>query len=151
MTGARRWGMPLYTQSSTRFGSTIIIRSSAGELRRRSDIKKPFIPTDLPEPVWPAMSRCGISFISHTMGSPAIPDQTHIASFDVCFVNAPLSTISRRLTTSRRSFGTSIPTRPRPGIGAWIRIFFALSASVRSFLSASILLSFTPSLGLRRY
>ncbi len=109
------------------------------------------MPTDLPEPVWPAINKCGISFISQTTGSPAIPDHTHIASFEVCLLNCGLSTISRRLTTSRRSFGTSMPTSPSPGIGAWMRIFLALRASVRSFLRASILLSFTHSLGLKRY
>ncbi|EKE26172.1 MAG: hypothetical protein ACD_4C00397G0001 [uncultured bacterium (gcode 4)] len=53
--------------------------------------------------------------------------------------------------TWRFSFGTSIQTSHNPGIGAWIRILFALSARVRSFLRFSILFNFTHSAGLRRY
>ncbi len=54
-------------------------------------------------------------------------------------------------TISRFSFGTSIPTSPSPGIGAWIRMDFAFSARVRSFFRASIFESLTHSLGRKRY
>ncbi len=54
-------------------------------------------------------------------------------------------------TVSRFSFGTSIPTSPSPGIGAWIRIDFAFSARVRSFLRASILARRTHLLGRSLY
>ena len=48
-------------------------------------------------------------------------------------------------------FGTSIPTRDLPGIGASIRIGCAAKARARSLLRPTILESFTPSAGLRAY
>ncbi len=85
------------------------------------------------------------------MKSPLISFPTAIASLDLCLVNVISSRTSLIPTVSRFSFGTSIPTSPRPGIGAWIRMDFALRASVRSFLRASIFARRTHLLGLRRY
>ena len=110
-----------------------------------------FIPTDFPDPVCPAMRRCGIFARSPTMKSPLISLPTAIASLDLCRVNAISSRTSLIPTVSRFSFGTSIPTSPSPGIGAWIRMDFALSASVRSFLRASIFANLTHSDGRSLY
>lgn len=74
-----------------------------------------------------------------------------MASFDLWCVKLSSSRTSRMPTISRFSFGTSMPTRPSPGIGAWIRIDFAFRVRVRSFFSASIFASRTHSLGRRRY
>ncbi len=46
--------------SSRRFGSIMIIRTSSGVARYRMLVSMPLMPTDLPAPVEPAISRCGI-------------------------------------------------------------------------------------------
>jgi hypothetical protein len=59
-TGCRRWGRSSYTLSSTIFGSIIRRRSCAGAYRYTRLVMMVFMHTDLPEPVAPAMSRCGM-------------------------------------------------------------------------------------------
>ena len=66
-------------------------------------------------------------------------------------VNFSLAMSSLSPTVSLLSFGTSIPTTPSPGIGACIRMLFALRASVRSFLRFTIFWSFTHIDGLSLY
>src|SRR3990172_8242659 len=70
ITGASRWGIPLYPVSSTRLGSTIMIFNSWGLVRKSKEAIKAFIHTDLPEPVLPAMRTWGILLISATIGVP---------------------------------------------------------------------------------
>ena len=48
--------IPLYTLSSTTFGSIMIILTSSGRALYSSEMIKVFIQTDLPEPVVPAIS-----------------------------------------------------------------------------------------------
>ena len=60
MIGVIRCGMPSYGVSSTIFGSTRIIRTSAGDARCSSETSIEFTKLDLPEPVAPATSRCGV-------------------------------------------------------------------------------------------
>lgn len=114
-------------------------------------MRNPFIPTDFPDPVWPAIKRCGIRARSVITYSPLIFFPSAIASLDGCFWKAEFSITSLRDTTDRFSLGSSIPTRPIHGIGACIRRVFALSARARSFFRFSILESFTHSAGARRY
>ena len=52
--------MPSYAVSSTRFGSTRIMRTSSGVARMRIEVIIELTKLDLPEPVAPATSRCGI-------------------------------------------------------------------------------------------
>ena len=52
--------MPSYGVSSTIFGSIRIIRTSSGVARDSSETSIEFTKLDLPEPVEPATSRCGI-------------------------------------------------------------------------------------------
>ncbi len=69
-TGASRCGMPSYTDSSSIFGSIMIRRTcSAVALYSRLRIIA-LIATDLPEPVVPAISRCGMRARSATIGAP---------------------------------------------------------------------------------
>lgn len=81
-TGANRCGMPSYTESSSIFGSIMIIRTSLGLAlySRLSTIA--FTATDLPEPVVPATSRCGILARSTTTGLPPISLPSAKASGD---------------------------------------------------------------------
>ena len=110
-----------------------------------------FIATDLPLQVCHAIRRCGIFARSQTILLQLISFQMTTAKLDLCHENSLLHMTSLIPTTSLFSFGTSIPTSPRPGIGACILMLLALRASVRSFLRFSILLSLTHSAGFRRY
>ena len=62
--------MPSYTESSNIFGSIMIKRTCSGvDLYRRLNTIA-FRATDLPEPVVPAISRCGMRPKSATIGWP---------------------------------------------------------------------------------
>ena len=65
-----RCGIGPNADSSTRFGSIITKRTSAGDACISMQEMSAFMQTDLPEPVAPAMSRCGIVARSATIGSP---------------------------------------------------------------------------------
>ena len=52
--------MSSYIPSSSRFGSIMISRTSSGDARNRMLESIAFTLTDLPVPVEPAISRCGI-------------------------------------------------------------------------------------------
>ena len=60
MIGVTRCGTPSYAVSSTRLGSTISIRTSSGVARISTEVIMEFTKLDLPEPVAPATSRCGV-------------------------------------------------------------------------------------------
>ena len=65
-----RCGMPSKTLNSSILGSIMIRRHWLGGIRNRMDRIMVFRPTDLPEPVVPATSKCGILARSATTGSP---------------------------------------------------------------------------------
>src|SRR6267142_4861162 len=74
--------------------------------------------TDLPEPVVPAISMCGVRASSMMTGSPpmVLPRQSGNFATD-----SPLSlavSISRKYTFSRCGFGNSMPMALRPGTTA---------------------------------
>ena len=97
------------------------------------------IQTDLPEPVAPAISTCGIFAISVTTTLPPINDILEVLSLN--------SLDARRfpsMTVEFSLFGTSIPTAAFPGIGASIRISAAARFNLISSASPTILLTFTP-------
>ena len=60
MIGVMRCGIPSYAVSSTRFGSTRTMRTSSGVARMRIEVIIELTNDDLPAPVAPATSRCGI-------------------------------------------------------------------------------------------
>ena len=62
--------MSSYMPSSTRLGSIMISRTSSGVARKRMLDSIELIATDLPVPVDPAISRCGIVARSVMYGSP---------------------------------------------------------------------------------
>ena len=106
-----------------------------------------FTHTDLPEPVAPAISRCGIFARSAITGRPSrsLPSATGSAARAELYSGC--STISRNATISGFGFGTSIPTAPFPGIGATMRMLLARIASARSFDSDANCRTFTPAAG----
>ncbi len=72
------------------------------------------IATDLPEPVVPATSRCGIFARSTMTGSPPIVLPSAMARRCLLSAKSWLASISRRNTVSRFWFGSSMPMALRP-------------------------------------
>jgi len=81
--------------------------TSLNERLYRMDRMIELTQTDLPEPVAPAMRRCGVWVSSTTWTSPVIslPRTTGTSIF--AFLKTSLSTISLNDTMERRSLGTS--------------------------------------------
>ena len=75
--------MSSYIPSSRRFGSIMMSRTSSGVARKSTLLSIALTLTDLPAPVEPAMSRCGIVARSPTIGSPWMPLPSAMLSFDV--------------------------------------------------------------------
>ena len=118
-----------------------------GELRYRSDEIKVFVITDLPEPVVPAIRRCGILPKSATTARPEISFPTAKVNGDVASFQASLSRMPRSRTSAAFTLGISIPTRRVPGIGASIRILSTARFRANSLSRASILERLTPAGG----
>ena len=109
------------------------------------------IHTDLPEPVAPAMSICGIFAISVTIVFPPISFPTANVTLDFALINSGLSKSSRKVTVFLFAFGTSIPTAAFPGIGASIRMSDAARLSLISSARRVILFTLTPCSGTSSY
>ena len=104
--------------------------------------------TDFPEPVAPAIKRCGVCAISIVCSLPVIslPSKTGTAIFASCGTSVSIN--SRILTIARFAFGTSIPTASFPGIGATIRTLGAASLNAMLSCNPVILESFIPGGGI---
>ena len=83
----------------------MISRTSSGVARYRMLVSMPFMLTDLPAPVDPAISRCGIIARSAMYGSPWIVLPSATVSFDVERLYASDSRSSRSEICSRVRFG----------------------------------------------
>ena len=143
-TGASKCGTPLYIESSTFLGSTNTSFTSSGFVRISIDTIKLFIHTDLPDPVDPATSICGVLFICHVTGLPIMSCPNVTRSFFSSSSGLIDSSISLTVTMAVCAFGISIPTVFLPGIGACILTSFAARARAISLFIPSILLSFVP-------
>ena len=121
--------------------------SVAGPCWNKSPVMMAFRQTLLPEPVAPATSRCGIFVRSATNGWPTTSTPSGILSAASLAADALEESTSRRYTMRRRRFGISTPTAPLPGIGAMMRMRWALSASARSSSRDTIWFTFTPAAG----
>ena len=75
-----------------------------------------FIQTDLPEPVVPAISKCGIEARSPTMGVPDILLPKAIGNLISFFLKSVSFNISLKYTFSLDKFGNSIPIVFLPGM-----------------------------------
>ena len=132
-------------------GSTIRKRTSSGvDLYRRLTISE-LMHTDLPEPVEPAISRCGILAKSVTATAPAISRPRTTVSLLFADTKEFDSTRSRMRTTLIFLFGTSMPTAALPGMGASMRTPAAARFMAMSSLRLVILLIFTPGAGCSSY
>ena len=71
------------------------------------------IPTDLPDPVVPAISKCGIRAKSAITGTPPMSLPSAKASFPGWLAHSLLASSSLRKTVSRFAFGTLDPDHVR--------------------------------------
>ena len=83
--------------------------------------------TDLPCPVAPATSMCGIEARSAMSSLPeaSLPNSNGSSIFELAIFQASDSKISRNEMPAGLALGTSMPTSSLPGIGASIRSDFA--------------------------
>ena len=110
-----------------------------------------FVITDLPEPVVPAIRRCGILARLPTTALPEISLPTTKVSGFSAFFQALFSSMPRRVTPSERMLGISIPTELVPGIGASIRILSTARFMASSLSRAVNLLRLIPAGGFKVY
>ena len=139
--------MSSYIPSSSLLGSIMMQRTSSGVARKRMLVSIALTLTDLPVPVEPAMSRCGIVARSLTNGSPWIVLPSASVSFDGDRLYASDSSSSRREICSRLGLGIWMPTVDFPGMRS-ISTDSACIARQRSSARPVILLYFTPASGL---
>ena len=107
--------------------------------------------TLLPEPVAPAISRCGILDRSTAWARPATSRPSANVSVDPDAEKSTSSRIRRSATMLNSLLGISMPTALLPGIGASIRMLRAASAIDRSSWSASMRLSLMCGAGCTSY
>ena len=110
--------------------------------------------TLLPEPVAPAIKRCGMLARSRTCGVPptSFPSANGIACVGVQDPALPVGVRSGlKRIASASWFGISMPTTAFPGIGASMRIERALSAMARSSPRPSMRLMRTFGAGVNSY
>ena len=103
--------------------------------------------TDFPEPVEPAINRCGILAKSRTHISPSMLFPRIKGSLSRLRWNAGWRSASEKRTSSRSAFGTSRPITLFPGIGASTRTDPTARARARSFARFAIRLIFSPGAG----
>ena len=113
----------------------MIRRTSSGVDLYSSEISMELMHTDLPEPVVPAISMCGILAMSPMTGLPvmSLPTAKDRRLFALANAGEPIH--SRIKTVLTVLFGTSMPTATLSGMGA-IRTFAAPSDSAMSSASA---------------
>src|ERR1700688_3574313 len=139
--------MPSYTESSSIFGSIMIIRTCSGVALYKRLKTMALIPTDLPDPVVPAINKCGMRARSATMGTPPMSFPKASASGELTSSYGLDLMISPSVTISRFSLGISKPTTDLPGMISTTRTLIADSARARSFDRLLIWLTLTPGAG----
>ena len=111
----------MYWPSSTRFGSTRIIRTWSGVARMRIDVISELMHDDLPAPVAPEMRTCGICARLTRTARPAMSRPSATSSGCVAWCASSDVRMSPSETSCRCRFGTSTPIADLPGIGARMR------------------------------
>ena len=136
---------------STRLKSNRIIRTSCGVASHRRLVMTALTMTLLPEPVAPAISRCGILARSTACALPATSRPRAKVRVEPDALKSSSSRMRRRATILKSLFGISMPTALLPGMGASIRSDRAASAIERSSDKASIRLSLMSGAGWTSY
>ncbi len=121
----------------------IILTSFADALYNTLAIKA-LIQTDLPEPVVPAISTCGILARSATTVSPEISLPRTSVNGELDDSNSLEEMPSINLTISRFSLGNSIPMYDFPGIFSTTRTLIIDMPLARSLAKPTIVAAFTP-------
>ena len=103
--------------------------------------------TDLPEPVAPAMRRWGIFVRSAITGLPSRSVPSAMGSPGRSGFQGGVPSNSESATIRGVGFGTSIPTKALPGMGATMRIDWASIFNARSSANAAMRPTFTPAAG----
>ncbi len=109
----------------------MIRRTSSGVALYRIDMIIELIMTLLPEPVDPAINRCGMVSSAATRMRPLISLPSGIVRYECESWNSSDSSICRSAISSRLVFGTSMPTVGLPGMRS-IRIDSACRPRQRS-------------------
>ena len=122
----------------------MISRTSFGNVLKSMLSIMALIPTDLPDPVVPATSRCGIFARSTTIGNPLISLPRASVSWEVDSSYSRVFRISPRLMIERCSLGISRPIYDLPGITSTTRTLIADRARAMSFARLLTWLTFTP-------
>ena len=104
-------------------------------------------PTDLPEPVVPATSKCGIFAKLTITGSPAISLPRAKVTGESDSSNSLDCSTERNRTISRCSLGISIPITDFPGITSTTRTLNTDNDLAKSLAKLLILLTLTPGAG----
>ena len=105
------------------------------------------IMTLLPDPVDPAISRCGMASRAAALMRPLMSLPSGMVRCECDCENSSLSSIWRRAMSSRRVFGTSMPTVGLPGMRS-IRMDSACSPRQRSSVRLVMRLYLMPASGL---
>jgi hypothetical protein len=99
--------------------------------------------TLFPDPVAPAISKCGIAVRSTATAEPDTSRPRGMRRSPFCLRYVSDSNTPRKETSETWLLGTSMPTMGRPGTGASMRMGAAAKASARSLISELILLTRT--------
>ncbi|MNE10121.1 hypothetical protein D3C80_1028220 [compost metagenome] len=125
----------------------MISLASSGPDLNRIDRIIAFTPTDLPEPVVPATSKCGIFARSVMTGLPPMSWPRARVTGDLKLSYSGVDNTSEKRTICRSSLGISIPTVVLPGITSTTRTLVTARERARSLARLEIRLTFTPAAG----
>lgn len=125
----------------------MISRASLGVDLNRIDRSMALTPTDLPEPVVPATSRCGIFARSVMIGRPPMSWPRASGTVDLCSSYSGDDSTSEKRTICRSSLGISMPTVVLPGITSTTRTLITASERARSLARLEMRLTLTPAAG----
>ncbi|MNN83000.1 hypothetical protein D3C81_2000000 [compost metagenome] len=106
-----------------------------------------FTPTDLPEPVVPATSKCGIFARSVMTGLPPMSWPRARVTGDLKLSYSGVDNTSEKRTICRSSLGISIPTVVLPGITSTTRTLVTARERARSLARLAMRLTLTPAAG----
>ena len=120
------------------------MRTCSGVERMSTEVMMQLIALDLPAPVVPATSMCGVVEIFKNTERPAMSLPTPTSSGCIAARASEDTIRSPSETNSRCAFGTSIPIADLPGIGARIRTSVAAMVYAMSFESEVTFATFTP-------